>query len=293
MKKKILIVISLFLLAGISYFGYQGYKGKSEPKILSEKDIKQVQEQPQPTDEDSGSIEIEEADEVDEAALDAQYADFNSKCEAGTWVDIEAVSGEKKTFAGKFSVEVPFEEDGEILDTEDAKDLYFLSGDKQVVSSKDDILGFFEAREVEISGVENQGKIMPEKIRCAGKDTNKELLVFRQDVMNHVSKNFSSLAPEKGDWEVYDIAWPADDHIYVDYAAVESEDEETIDENVYSLLLQVSKESGQIKVAQLAYLKMSDSEEEDWDVISGTDKFKDMEDLDFYEYDEDLGKWVK
>lgn len=292
MKNKYWYIIAVVILAVAAIYSYKTVVNKSQPKILSEESNKKnepTQVKEDASDEVTASVE-------DSADLDKLYADLSAKCENGDWVEMGQVSGTISNFSGKLSVNVPFEEE-EASDSEDERESYFLDEKTEVASSQVDTLGFFEGREVELAGVQQNGKIIPQKIRCTGKETDKNLQSFRQDVMNYVNKNLDSLVPEKGQWEIYDIAWPADDYVYVDYAAYVDEDSEDtdFDSNIYSVLLQVSESGGQIKTTQVGYLKMSDSDD-DWTVISGENKFTDTsitDNMDTYELDDTTNKWVK
>jgi hypothetical protein len=165
-----------------------------------------------------------------------------------------------------------------------------LNNEKELVADNYDLLDFFEDRTVEIDGTETDGKLAVNKIRCAGKETDKQLMESRQLVMKDIEKRMVALSPQKADkWEIVDFVWPNEQYVYVEYGKPDTGSDEDTDE-FYSLLYKVSIDNGKVNLEQKAFMKMG---VEEWEIISGKDEFQDAEDVDYYEYEKDLDKWVK
>ena len=291
------------VLAGLALFGYGMTKEKNrdsekaESKSSIELSEAPAGEETSQTKEEDGGTKVEgetalslaQEDPVDE---DIWYT-LADKCEKGEWVEVDSVENADKKLKGMLTLEFPEDENSE------DEDGYYTLQDKKVVSKKEEILDFFEDKEVEAEAVvldENDAKIS--KIKCTGRETDKELISFRQDVMKYVNDHINDISPEKGKWEVFGFWWPDDKHIYVEYeASMDSEesDEASAEEDEmtvesYVVLLEVSKSGDKVNTKEIGFFK---TVEDEWKLEKGTDPYEDAEYMDLYEFDDQVGKWTK
>lgn len=234
-------------------------------------------------DDDAGTNSAD-AEEID--ANKDQEVELFKQCEAGQWINVDKLeAGQQPTkLSGKIEVEVnsvdPTNEDSDEIST-------FYLAEKRVVTSNDQLLGFFESRQVEAEMVGAGDGIKIARIRCTGVETDKNADVFRQKVMNHIKANINSLVPEKGEWQIDDFLWPNSNNVYVEFYDAKNDE----DDVVYSLLYEVAVDGDKVTTKELAYMKMGENDD-DWKIVKGEDKFKAQENLDYYEYESTLKKWV-
>jgi hypothetical protein len=297
MKNKIILLIAGLILTGVIFGGWLMFRNKPDAVQKSEQSRSVEKEQVS-----SAQSQIESADAdlaAEEALVEKEMTGMHVKCENGEWVEVGSSAGEGSLFRGKLTVglassgEITAEdEDLEVDENSDEEEMvvYRLNNDKELVADNYDLLDFFEDRTVEIEGVENAGKVTVNKIRCAGKETDKNLMELRQTVMKDIEQRIVELSPKKGDkWEIVDFVWPNEQYVYVEYGKPDTGSDEDTDE-FYSILYKVSVENQKVNLEQKSFMKMG---VEEWEIISGKDEFQDAEDVDYYEYEKDLGKWVK
>ena len=300
--KKIIVYCAIAVLAvSAIFFGYRLLKsGKGQAPTASspeKKDLAADQQNDQATNDGTGDASNAADNSFDQALSDQDEADLYSQCEQAQWVEVGQVSGEKKTFTGTLAMDVPFDENGTDTNTENTdlatdQAAYYLDGKDKVAASNEAVLSFFDGRQVAIEGEGGGGQqINAARIKCAGNETDASLTSFRDKVMENLTSNINTLSPQKGQWQVDDFLWPQDGYVYVEYSTDLDSDPEGSDENIYSLLFQVADADGKISTKQIGFMKMGD---DDWQVVSGENKFKDtMDDADYYEFQDTLKKWVK
>ena len=199
---------------------------------------------------------------VDEEEIDAEMENFNAQCEAGEWLKIADQSGNLTSVSGKLRRVYP--------DDESAREFsgysYFIEGPQRIALAGSSLtkLDYFEDREVEVQGVENTEKkeLAVAQVRCAGAETNKNLLDARRKLMDYIAANINSLAPKKAKyqkWAADIIEFVDDSRVYVEYYdAVEDDENSDIDEDTARKILveAATKPGGGYDLKVLAYWEM-------------------------------------
>ncbi|OGI26454.1 MAG: hypothetical protein A3J76_00680 [Candidatus Moranbacteria bacterium RBG_13_45_13] len=281
------IVIVALIFAG--FLWYQGYakKGKTLNEILNTKET---------ANQDSaesleGSLEGDLADE----SLVEDETDYNAICESGESVEIASQSGTLSSATGKLRKVYPDDPSSQFKNY-----LYYLEGTESLGITGDKLykLDYFEDREVEIQGVKNDAKkeIAIAKLKCAGAETDKNLLESRKKLMNYLAANINSIAPQKAKYEKWtvDIVDFVDaNNVYVEYydAVEDNESSDVEDDTSRRVLLETAAKSGGGYDAKvLAYWEMG---EDDYVLKTGTDKFEEVEEVASYQYDPEDKTWER
>jgi hypothetical protein len=216
---------------------------------------------------------------------DILEASFSQKCEAGEW--IEFPSDKKYKLPGNYNGKIVLNNSGKSV-SEDGKTSFSVASGYA--------LDYFSNRTIEIQGAkstDDSQMIFVNKIRCAGEETKKETIDYRQKMMDYLTKNINDLAPEKphkSKWGVIGFSFVDSNNLYVDYSAEDENDDNYYEEGI--LLLRVKESESGFNVERLAYIIPSGGDNEEDAVKEGEDIYKDREDLVDYEYDEDQGKWI-
>ncbi|MFA5925543.1 MAG: hypothetical protein WC831_01290 [Parcubacteria group bacterium] len=279
------IVIIALIFGGYLWYSSYSQKGNS----ISDQSEKTSQ------DQNSGDSSDEEGLTAEEQT-DLEDADFNAMCENGEWMKVADLSGSVETVSGKLRKVYP--DDPEAKEFKDY--FFYLEGNSKIAVSGQDLskLDYFEDREVEVQGVkESNGKsIAISEVRCAGKETDKNLISQRDKLMNYVAKNISSISPQKAPyqkWTVDIIDFVDENNVYVEYYDTVEDDENSdvdADTGRQVLLETAPKSDGTYDVKVLAYWEMG---EDDYVLKTGTDKFEDVEDVNSYQYDSEDGTWER
>lgn len=232
---------------------------------------------------------------------DQTSQDFNTQCENGQWVKIADVSGNTQTVSGILRAVNP--DDQATADLSDYD--YYVEGNPNVgiTGNINDTsnLDFFQNREVEVQGLlksDSVKEINVAQVRCTGKETDKNAINERAKLLNFLSDNISSIAPEKATYQ----KWSADSAIildekdvYVDYYDT-IENSDNTDPNLdtmHRVLLEISPDgSGSYKTKVLAYYVPG---KDDFSLKQGSDKFKDIDQttLASYTYDSEDKSWTR
>jgi hypothetical protein len=216
---------------------------------------------------------------------DILEASFSQKCEAGEWIE----------FPSDKKYELPEDYNGKVIFNDSEKPVS-EDGKISFAVASGYALDYFSSRTVEIQGAKSANDsqaIFVNKIRCAGEETKKETIDYRQKMMDYLAKNINDLAPEKphkSEWGVIGFSFVDNSNLYVDYSAEDENDDNYYEEG--TLLLRVNESESGFNVERLAHIIPSGGESEEDVVKEGEDIYKDREDLVDYEYDEDQGKWI-
>lgn len=286
-------VIMIILIVAVA--GFLWYRGSTQKGNMIQPENKAGEAENSVQDESSADNLSNEADVSSEEA-DLEDTDFNALCENGEWMKIADLSGEMSTTSGKLRKIYPDDEAA----AEFASYLFYLEGNDRIALSGKDLteLDYFEDREVEAQGVKASGgkALEVSQVRCAGKETDKDLISQRNKVLDYISANINSIAPKKAPyqkWTVDIVDFADENNAYVEYYDI-AEDEEDSDVPVDTgrkILAEISaKTAGSYSAKVLAYWEMG---EDDYVLKSGTDKFEDVEDVSSYQYDSETKKWER
>ncbi|GEM_PF-1200426 len=220
-------------------------------------------------------------------------------CDSGEWVDAgrEVSVREMKEFSGvvtsadeteqnKYMFEngynliFPRVEFGEFLDDRSVIVKAILDGDN------------LEVYQVKCIEATQRGEVLEKEV------INEETKSFEQKAMIHINDSIASLTKKKGDWEVISYLWPNKDYVYVEFSAIGSDEEVLIGEVLESdevdsflLLLKITKVESDINTEEIGLLKLD--EDDEWIAERGEDLFDDVDEGRLFDFDSDLGKWVK
>lgn len=294
-----MLVLLILVVAG--FIAYRNMQEKKK-NAVSEKSAQSSQA----SDNSAGGAAANSAsgDQSDQLA----DQDFNAQCENGEWVKIADVQGDINTLSGTIR---PVDPEGDDPISKQFKNYDdYLDGSEKialinsVVSSKDDNnnIDLFQGRESEVQGVvQQQGGVKTmnvSQIRCTGKETDKNLAADRVKMLNYISQNIATLAPEKPQyqkWSVDSAIILDDKDVYVDYYDT-IEDADNADPNLdtmHRLLLEVSSASDGSYTAKVqAYYVPG---ENDFSLKSGKDKFSGQDETIFpsYTYDAEENSWTR
>lgn len=246
--------------------------------------------------EESGIVnDIADIPGIEEEGGAFEDQDFNSLCENGEWVKLSDQTGDVTTISGKMRKVYPDDEAASQFKAY----MFFLEGAAKMglTSEKLATLDYFEDREVELKGVKNAEKndMAVSEVRCAGKETNKDLIGERKKLMDYLEANIASLAPQKAKyqkWTVDIVDFVDENNVYVEYYdAVEDDENSNIEEDTARrILVATSPKTGGYDARVLAYWEMG---EDDYALKSGTDKFEDVEEVTTYQYDPETKTWER
>ncbi|MDI6778290.1 MAG: hypothetical protein QMD77_03795 [Patescibacteria group bacterium] len=221
--------------------------------------------------------------------------DYNAICEKGEWLKIADLSGEMSTASGKLRKSYPDDEANAFKNYP-----YYIEGAQSVGITGDKIfkLDYFEDREVEVQGVKNADKkeIAVSQVKCGGKETDKNVLDQRKNLMNWLAANINSIAPQKAKyqkWTIDIVDFVDEKNAYVEYYDTVEDDEnsDVSDDTSRKILVEATvKPDGKYDVKVLAYWEMG---EDDYVLKTGTDKFEDVEDVVSYQYDPEKKTWER
>ncbi|MFA5871311.1 MAG: hypothetical protein WC858_01180 [Parcubacteria group bacterium] len=287
----VVIVIIAVIFGG--FIWYQSYSAKkslnSKTQVASDSQGNAINENlAQNADDQSISDIADESDQPDK--------DYNAICENGEWYKIADQSGDLSTVSGKLRRVYPGDE---ATPSEFTDYLYYLEGTNSyaVADKKVSDLDYFENRQVELQGVLNPSKkeIAVSQIKCAGDETDKNLISDRNKLMDYMEANINSITPKKAPykkWTIDTIEFVDKNNFYVEYYdAIEDDENSDIDEDTARKILVEATQSGSGYNAKvLAYWEMG---EDDYELKQGTDKFENAVDTMSYQYDPDEKSWTR
>lgn len=236
---------------------------------------------------------IEEGDVIDEDIAEDE-TDYNAMCENGEWLKISDQSGEMATAVGKLRKIYPDDAPSQFKSYQ-----YYIEGTESLGVTGTSLfkLDYFEGREVEAQGLKNAGKneIAVAQVKCSGKETDKNVLGQRKNLMNWLVANINSVAPKKAKyqkWTVDIVDFVDENNVYVEYYDTVEDDENSDieDDTSRRVLIETAAKSGGYDAKVLAYWEMG---EDDYTLKTGTDKFEDVEDVFSYQYDSEQKTWER
>ncbi|MFA6284925.1 MAG: hypothetical protein WC643_00120 [Parcubacteria group bacterium] len=291
--KKISIFLAVLIVIIVGFLWYQKGKGKKNQNTQSSAKLSSLKNSP------AGDNSAADANS------DQAMEDFDAQCTNGQWVKIADVEGEMTTAKGVVQAVDPentataaFQSYRNYLDGSEKIALV----DPNVKTDTDDSdVDLFQTREVEVQGVLGQGAAKEAKvsqIRCAGKETDKNAADDRTKILNYISANISSIAPEKApqkNWVASSVVILDEKDVYVDYYDAIEDDENSDPEldTTHRVLLEIAPGgNGNFNANVLAYWVPG---EEDFVLKQGNDKFKNLDEfsLPSYSYDSESNSWSR
>lgn len=227
-------------------------------------------------------------------AQEVQISDFEdnipSQCENGEWTEFPDYNE-----SGEFS---EYEGNANIKNISDEK-FTNQDGSLSFTTDKNYSLTFFVDREVRIEGSEigSQGKqeIYVKRIKCVGKEANKDIQSERQNLMTYISGNIGSLAMEKSHgsvWQVQTFYFINDTDVYVEYESLGSfGGDAPYDARLW--LIRASRMDGSVPIIETLGYIQEDENDPDKNVVKvGQDLYKDAGNMTVYEFDSDKKIWA-
>lgn len=222
----------------------------------------------------------ERSDEVSES--DIFEADFSKNCEMGKWISFPGDANESND---NYKGNLVWSEKGNITSE---------NGNRNFVVSEEYSLDYFANRKVEIEGSKkNDREIQVRRIRCIGEETKPENIEFRRNLMDYVAGSINNIAPEKpqkGKWAAEEFYFVDNNNFYIAYSSYDEDDEDYEESGL--LLLRAREKNSPFGIEHLAYIIPSSDEDEEAEVKSGEDIYKDRKDIVIYEYDYDEDQWL-
>jgi len=236
-----------------------------------------------------------ESEMIDKIALEDEEdeADYNAICENGEWFEIADQPGELASATGKLRKVYPDDSSAEFRNYQ-----YYLEGAERFGLTGKDLfkLDYFEDREVEVQGVKNTAKkeISVARVKCTGKETDKNILSQRKVLMNWLAANINSFAPQKAKyqkWTVDIVDFVDENNVYVEYYdTIEDTENDVNEDTARRILLETVAKPGGYSAKVLAYWEIG---EDDYVLKTGTDKFEDSEVIASYQYDSEQKTWER
>ena len=298
--KRISIFLIALIVVVVGFLWYQSNKNKKNQNTESSSTLSSL------NDSTTGDNSASDNSDVVGTNSDQADQDFEVQCADGQWVKIADVEGEMATVQGVMQAVYPEDEATKAFQNyrnylDNGKEKIGLV-DPNVKSDNDDSnLDLFQTREVEVQGVIGQGaakEMKVSQIRCAGKETDKSTVDNRAKILNYISANISSIAPEKAPqkkWVASSVIVIDEKDFYVDYYDTIEDDENSdleLDTTHRVLLEMNSGENGNFDAKVLAYWVPG---EEDFTLKQGQDKFENIDEttLPSYSYDSDDNSWSR
>lgn len=246
--------------------------------------------------EQTGKFDVEEDEGI---TFELSLID---KCDDGEWINITAES------EGQLTKEMS----GAITTVDIEEEIYVLEGsERKLIFPKVEFGEFLEDRDVTLIVSEKGEDLVVRKAKCIKINDNgeieeklvpEEVKETEQLAMIKLAKEINSLAKKKGNWEVVSFLWPNKEYVYAEFSAIASDyddedmddDDEIIDDDEvesFLLLLKIEKKGQEIMTKEIGLLKMDDDDE--WVAVRGKDLFDEVDDGRLFDFDVDLGRWVK
>jgi hypothetical protein len=280
------IVIVALVFVGFLWYWSFGKKGKNLPTSS--------QTENSANEGSNNSLENSSSEgEVTNEIASEDETDYNAICENGEWLEIANQSGELASVTGKLRKVYPDDASSEFKNYQ-----YYLEGTESFGLTGKDLfkLDYFEDREVEVQGTKdaNKKEIAVARVRCSGKETDKNVLSRRKALMSWLADNINSLAPQKAKyqkWTVDIVDFVDENNVYVEYYDTIEDTENDINEDTSRrILVETAAKPGGYSAKVLAYWEMG---EDDYVLKTGTDKFEDSEVIASYQYDPEQKTWER
>jgi hypothetical protein len=292
-KATAIIIILIILVAGFLWYRSNAQKNKAIPlgNKSSETASDTSQSDQSAVDNSSNSTADVSADETD-----VEDANFNAQCENGEWMKITDLSGETSTVSGTLRKVYPDDEASKAFQNYP----YYLEGSDKIALTGKDLtkIDNFEDREVEVQGVKSADAKSLEisQIRCAGKETDKNIITQRNKLLDYIAKNINSIAPKKAPyqkWTVDIVDIVDENNVYIEYYDTVEDDEnsDVSADTGRKILAEITANSdGSYSAKVLAYWEMG---EDDYVLKTGTDKFENVDEVTSFQYDSDAKTWER
>jgi len=299
--KKISIFLALLIFIVVGFLGYQSWKGKKNQKVLPQLSATL----PPPSDFKKTDANANNDTAASGDNSDQSDQEFETQCQNGEWVKIADIQGDISSVIGILHW---VDTDSDPASKQFENYTHYLDGKEKIAlinpavktDNDENNLDLFQGREVEVQGVLKQVSVKEmqvSQVRCTGSETDKNLATSRVAMLNYVSSNIISIAPEKAQqkWSVDSAIILDEKDIYVDYYDT-IEDSDSADPNLdttHRVLLEMSpKDGGSYGAKVLAYYVPG---KDDVVLKSGTDKFKNQDETAFpsYTYDSDGNSWTR
>lgn len=281
------IVVLALIFAGFLWYQSYGKKGKN---LLN---MSQTENSAGTSDSLENALPADETANQDASAEDT--TDYNAMCENGEWLKIADQSGEMASATGKLRKVYPDDTPSEFKNYQ-----YYIEGAESWAITGSDLvkLDYFEDRQVEAQGVKNAGKkeIAVSQVKCAGAETDKNILGQRKSLMSWLVANINTIAPRKAKyqkWTVDIVDFVDENNVYVEYydTVEDNENSDVSDDTSRKILVETSaKPGGAYDAKVLAYWEMG---EDDYVLKTGTDKFENADTIASYQYDSDQKTWER
>ena len=282
------IVAVALIFAGFLWYQSFGNRGKNLPNGPQAKDGENA------ADSLESILSGDGAD--DEIFSEEDETDYNAICEKGEWLKIADQSGDTSNVSGKLRKVYPDDTPSQFKSYR-----YYIEGTESSGLTGSDLfkLDYFEDREVEVQGLKNAAKneIAVSQVKCAGAETDKDLIESRKTLMNWLATNINSVVPQKAKyekWVVLTVDFVDERNVYVEYYdSIEDDENSEIEEDTAKkvLLETAAKSGGGYDIKSLAYWEMG---EDDFELKTGTDKYENVDDfIASFEYDPELNTWER
>jgi hypothetical protein len=296
-KAKLSVLAILILIVAV-YLWNQGREKKQSTQPATK--LSSIKDSP------SGDNSVGENTDSVDANFDQADQDFSAQCEKGEWVKIADIQGNITSATGILHW-VDTESDAASKQFENYT--HYLDGKEKIAlinpaaKTEEDTnnLDLFQGREVEVQGILKQTAVKEmqvSQVRCTGSETDKNIAASRVAMLQYISGNIGSIAPEKAPyqkWSVDSAIILNEKDVYVDYYDT-IEDADNSDPNldtVHRVLLEIApKDGGGYEAKVLAYYVPG---EDEMSLKSGTDKFKNQDEtaFPFYTYDSEENSWTR
>lgn len=213
-----------------------------------------------------------------------------SRCENGEWTEFPdyGKSGNFSEYKGNANIK------STSVDTFTNQD-----GSLFFTTNQNYSLTFFVDREVRIEGTEigtkSKKNIYVKRIKCVGKEANKDIQLERRNLMVYISNNIDSLAMEKSYgsvWQVQTFYFVNDVDIYVEYESLGSlGGDAPYDARLW--LIRASRMGGSVPIIETLGYIQEDENDPDKNVVKvGQDLYRDAGNMMVYEFDDDKKVWT-
>lgn len=212
------------------------------------------------------------------------------QCESGEWTEFPdyTKTGNFTPFQGNATLKM---KDSDSFTSED--DATFFTTDENYS------LAFFTDKVVWIEGLEigtgDKPEIYVKKIKCVGKEANRDIQAQRQRLMKYLDANIDSIALEKSKkstWQIDTFYFVNDNDLYVEYESPASiVGDEPYDAHLW-LIRATELERSVPVIETLAYIQEDETDPDKNIVRRGEDLYKDVTGMTVYEFDTDANRWV-
>jgi len=249
--------------------------------------------------EQSGELDSEEDEGI---AFELSLID---KCSSGEWIEVRNIDENEGVESKEFA--------GILLGIEDAKGFFYKLDklEKKLDFGRPEFGEFLEDRNILVAATETEKELAVFKVRCTegiategnvesedSLGTSEQKEQFELEVMEKLASEINTLVRKEGDWEVESFLWPNNEYVYVEFAAIENDLDQTQGESLsddeaesFLLLMKVNKEDQEIVTNEIGLLKINENDE--WVAERGKDIFQNVDNGRLYSFDFALGKWVK